>query len=126
MQTEFSVGPIHCRIEGQYSYVSYAPNTVLTYSNSKAFMEKVGEILGDQKTLVFIDATIMRAEKGARDYYVSKGGSRNVRATAIMASSPISRTAINFYIKVNKPPYPMKMVATKDEGMKWLKQFETK
>lgn len=60
--------------------------------------------------------------KEARDYFAQKGG-KDLLALAVIADSFVSRIVANLFITFSRPKVPTKCFQSRDEALKWLRQF---
>lgn len=63
-------------------------------------------------------------DKGARRYMASMGATL-VKAGALLTPSVLSRTIGNIFLKVDRPPVPMKLFTSEDKAEQWLRQYVT-
>ena len=56
----------------------------------------------------------------ARDIYSSKSCDDNVSCIAMVISNPVSSFIGNFFMKFNKPNYPMRLFTNEDAAYAWL------
>ena len=61
--------------------------------------------------------------KEAREISSKNGDIANRKALAIVVSNLAHRLIVNFFINMNKHIYPMKAFNTKEEAIKWAKQY---
>ncbi len=79
---------------------------------------------GKKKRPRFVDISkIESVTKEAREYYASEDASRKTSAMALLVGSPVSKVIGNFYLGIDKPPYPIKLFITEEKAIQWLKQF---
>lgn len=60
--------------------------------------------------------------KEARDYF-AKEGTKGLTALAILTGNYLTAAMSNFYIKFSKPKIPTRVFKTREEALKWLRQF---
>ncbi len=56
----------------------------------------------------------------ARDCYSQKQATDALAAMALLVSSPISKVVGNFFIGLNKPPFPVKLFTSESDAFDWL------
>lgn len=61
--------------------------------------------------------------KEAHDILGSELGFQGVTATAILTHSLIGRVISNLWLRLQKPKKPVRFFTSKEEAMKWLKQY---
>jgi len=49
-----------------------------------------------------------------------------IQAAATVASNIMIKVAANFFLKINKPPFPFKVFTEEKEAILWLKSLKTK
>ena len=59
----------------------------------------------------------------ARMFYSGKEFTDQLTALAFVVESTISKVLANFYLGLNKPPYPTRLFTKEDEAIKWLKTY---
>ena len=83
------------------------------------------ELGGGKKMPLFAD---MRGMKGAnpeaRDYGNSEEVKSTYSAVGILIGSTFTRIIGSMFMKINKPPYPVKMFTEQEEALEWLQQFK--
>jgi hypothetical protein len=60
--------------------------------------------------------------QGARDYFSSEIGMKGVKALAILPGRYLTVVMAKLFMKF-KPKIPMKIFRTKEQALKWLRQF---
>ncbi len=79
-----------------------------------------------KKHLCFMDASqVSYISRGSRSLAAGKETDNITIAFAIFISSPIGRVLGNFFIQVDKPPYPTKLFTDEDQAIKWLLEFKS-
>ena len=70
-----------------------------------------------------IDASALKGgDKEAREY-LAKEGSELIKAGALLVNSIFTKTLVNVFMLINKPPVPTKMFTDEEKAKEWLKQF---
>ena len=92
-----------------------------TLTTAKEELSSHRELSGGKKMPLFADVRGMKgASAEARDF----GNSEEVRSTysavGILTGSKFTQIIASAFMKVNKPPYPVKMFTTKEEAIFWL------
>ena len=59
----------------------------------------------------------------ARMFYSGKEFTDKVTALAFVVESTISKVLANFFLGLNKPPYPTRLFTNEDEATEWLKTY---
>jgi len=47
-----------------------------------------------------------------------------IKAIAFLVTNPLAKVGVNFFIKLNAPPFPFKMFTDEKEALLWLKSFQ--
>ena len=77
-----------------------------------------------KKKPYFIDISQIRSiTLEARKYFGNEGSTDRASVVAIYSGSPVGRVIGNFFLKINKPPIPMKIFSSKDKAIEWMKDF---
>ena len=101
------------------------PDSNETLSDAIENIAACTELSGGRSTLALIDGRNMKSiTKEAREYYTGEETVKITKACALLVSSPLTRTIGNFFFKINKPKYPMKLFSSEIEAIAWLKGFE--
>jgi hypothetical protein len=86
--------------------------------------EETLKLVGDHEYLVLVDIRPARSiTREARMSFADRDSRRNTIAQALVIDSGISRVIGNFFIGLNKPPFPVKLFKSSDEAAAWLKGF---
>jgi len=59
----------------------------------------------------------------ARLFYSGKEFTDQVTSLAFVVESAISKVLANFFLGLNKPPYPTRLFTNEDEAIEWLKNY---
>ena len=77
------------------------------------------------KTPVLVDITESKGiNKDCRNYFTSEEVAEIQSSVAMLVNSAFTKMIANFFIGLNKTPFPLKMFKDKDEAIKWLAQFK--
>jgi hypothetical protein len=68
-------------------------------------------------------AANMPVSKEAIDYYTSEEVAKYCRGLAFIVNSTFSKLIANFFLGLNKPPFPVKMFTNEADAIQWLRQF---
>ena len=78
-----------------------------------------------QDSLIYIDSCKIKIiDKGARDYFGSSEGTKNVKAAAIFTNSVLTSFLANFFLSVNlsRLKSKIKLFNSKEKAILWLNQ----
>ena len=96
-----------------------------TLETAKEELKIHRELGGGKKMPLFAD---MRGMKGsnpeARDYGNSEVVKSTYSAVGILIGSAFTLLIGSMFMKINKPPYPVKMFTEQENALVWLKQFK--
>ncbi|MCA9734348.1 MAG: STAS/SEC14 domain-containing protein [Deferribacteres bacterium] len=85
---------------------------------------RVEELGGKQVPLVVDARRAKSIERAAREFYTGPANNANVTAVAILVDSAWSRMIANFFIGLNKGPFPIKLFTDKQESIQWLNAYK--
>ena len=123
------------KTETETTFISYDPLEGFVRVSSKeevdlelrhaiADMEASEKLLGGKMLPVVSDTRGIRSDTPeVRNYYSSPEGSKYIRAMGIVIDSLAMRMIGNFFIRVNKPPYPCKLFNKMEEAERWIMQY---
>lgn len=57
---------------------------------------------------------------GVRVNMSSERAGRYLARVALVADSPLTRTIGNFFMRLNRPPFPVRIFDAEDEALRWL------
>ncbi|MCK4763576.1 MAG: STAS/SEC14 domain-containing protein [Candidatus Aminicenantes bacterium] len=96
----------------------------VTLDDMKEIIAAQFEFTKEKKVPLLVDMrTIKSTTRDARVYASSEKTEDAVSAVALLVSSPVSKVLGNFFIGVNKPPYPRKLFTSETNAVEWLKKF---
>lgn len=83
------------------------------------------EQLGQGKRLcIWVDASQIKSmSRDARRFFAGQQAAQVVQAQAILVSSPVGRVISNFFLGINKPPFPTQLFTDKEKSLKWLLEY---
>jgi len=64
--------------------------------------------------------TLRGVSLGVRHHMSSERAGRYLSSVALVADSPLTRTIGNFFMRLNRPPFPLRIFDGEDEAMRWL------
>lgn len=108
------------------THVELEDKTILDENNAMELMTVVSEINSNEQALVLTDLRSKNIEgtKGGRKFLANNPiMSQTIRANAVIMNTNISILALNFFMKVNKPSFPIKLFKTEEKAIEWLKTF---
>ncbi len=99
------------------------PGLVTTLEDARANVRGFSRVSDRIKCGAIIDmrAHAASATREAREYYAGPENARVVLAVALLVRSSISRLMGNFFLGLNRPPFPLKLFAEPEPALAWLK-----
>jgi len=55
--------------------------------------------------------------------YFAKDAGEDLAAIAVLIKNPVSQMMINFFMRFNSPPYPIRFFTSKEDALRWLSPF---
>ncbi len=71
-------------------------------------------------------SNIKSINREARNYGTSEEVAKTISAMALFVKTPLSSMIGNFFLGLNKPPYPTKLFTNEKKALEWLKGFLSK
>lgn len=101
------------------------PGVNATLEDFKAINRHHRRLCGGKKTPVLNDIRRAKAmiNRDARTFASSEEACEITSAVALLVDSPVSRVIGNFFLGINKPPFPTKLFTSETQAIKWLKGF---
>ncbi len=82
------------------------------------------KLANGKKVPIIIDVRGVRSiTREARGTASSPDAVNIAKAIALLVGSPVSRVIGNFYMGLNKPPYPVKLFSSEKKAIAWLKKY---
>lgn len=98
--------------------------SVITLDVAKAIVEERLAYIGDGAyPLLVKEYSVAKIEKEARDFFYTADSYKGITACAVITSSVFKMTLANFFIKMSKQPFPVKLFKTEDDALNWLKNY---
>lgn len=80
--------------------------------------------LGRTKVRVVVDVRHVRTmSRPARAFYANQYTASVTRAVALIADDGVGRILANFFLGLNRPLNPIRLVETPEAAVKWLHEF---
>lgn len=81
------------------------------------------KISGDRILPALADVSSLKSvSREAREYFAKEAG-EDMKAIAVLIKNPVTRMMVNFFMKFNKPDYPIRFFTARHEAVAWLSQF---
>ena len=95
-----------------------------TLDDAKENLEAAVKINKDKKVPGLIDIREAKSvSREARMYYTGDENAKVLDAAAMLVDSPVSRIIGNFFIGLNKAPFPCKLFSSESAAIEWLREF---
>jgi hypothetical protein len=104
--------------------VRMRPNTTEDCATARENVAALTEICDGNKRPLLIDmAGSLGATQDARHHYSSEAMSRNITASAMLVTSPISRVLGSFFVGLNRPRHLLRLFSSETDAIEWLKGY---
>jgi hypothetical protein len=95
-----------------------------TLEDAKENINAVKLLAQGRKVPVMVDITEVKgANREAREYLSSPEAGKIQSACALLVGSALSRLVGNFFLGLNKTPFPTKLFTDEAKAIEWLKTF---
>ena len=125
-----NVNTLHSIDLGFVRYELRADNVVIVRLQDELMIdlekaEKMNETLisitsGTPKKLLVFNGQFTSADTEARTFLASHSKLKQIEKCSVTIHSLSQRILANFFIKVNKPPFPIRFFTSKEAAEKWL------
>jgi hypothetical protein len=110
--------------ENNIFHFDYHHSVDITLEDAMIEIAFCAEVGGGEMVAALVNITHAKSvNQEARKYYSSEDAERVYKAVALIVNSPVSKMLGNFFIGLNKPPMPLKLFNSEEEGVAWLKGF---
>lgn len=98
------------------------PTASHTLADARENDEAVTSLTGGRRLPMLLDTRASRGlDRDARLYYVRPEAARQLAGLAMLIDSQIGRILGNFFMTVNKPPFPLRLFTSEADALIWLK-----
>ncbi|MDH5542463.1 MAG: hypothetical protein OEY64_05820 [Nitrospinota bacterium] len=81
-------------------------------------------LMDGKKGVALVDIrNIKSITKNAREYYSGPETAEVTKACAILVGSPLTKVIGNFYMRINKTIFPLRLFSSESSAISWLKGF---
>lgn len=113
---EFSDGIVFCRLKKGIN---------MSLEEGKENMKAISEVTNGVRSPVFVDITESKGiSKDCRNLFTSEEVADIQSAVAMLVDSAFTKMIANFFIGLNKTPFPLKMFKDRNEAINWLSQYK--
>ena len=103
-------------------HVVFLPNTRITLEAAKEYIAACAKQGQGRKLPVLVDLrNVISAERAARQFLAGEEVAKITKCSAVIVGSPLSKMFGNFFIGLNRPPFPTKLFTSEIEAIAWLK-----
>lgn len=97
----------------------------LTLEHAVENLDAVTTFYKGKRLLVLTDVSgTLSTTKEHRDYFITDKVKQVYKATAVLVSSPLTKTLMNLFLKMNKPPVEAKMFTNEEDARIWLLELD--
>jgi len=98
------------------------PTASHTLADALENTRAVAELAEGRRVGMLLDTRASRGlDRDARLHYVRPEAADLVAALAMLIDSQIGRVLGNFFMRVNRPPFPLRLFTAEAEALAWLK-----
>lgn len=103
---------------------NFAQKARVTVNIAEAEYLKVEKLLHGELVPVLVNMEgAIKIDRDSRTYY-AENAPKYFTAGAIVVKSTFTRILAKFFMGLNKPPMPMKLVSSEEAGLAWLQQYK--
>jgi len=109
-------------------FCEYKPNLYIDMEVAKLLVEARKSATKSEDFPALIDVrNLKRIEEDARKYLASDEAAENVKALAVIKEGFITNLLANWYLKIDRPPFPTRLYEASQMKMavRWLELFKT-
>lgn len=111
-------------VENDILYCKLHHNTEVTLRDARKMVQIAKNINHQRKLPVLADLTEARSmSRDARKYFSSSEAEKYAVALALITDSVVGSVIGNFFLRINNPPYPVRLFSEEKAAIKWLKSF---
>ncbi len=100
------------------------PDVEVTLENITEINRNIKKLIMGKKVPVFTDIRGVKSiTREARLFASGEDSAQVSSAAALLIGSPVSKVIGNFFLGINKPPYPAKLFSSEKKALQWLKGF---
>lgn len=110
--------------DGVIRLIVVLPQAKVKLADAQENIGTVAELAGGKKCPVLGDIrNVKSAELRARRHLLGETATQTIRAFAILVGSPLTRVIGNFFMGLNRPPFPARTFTSEEDALEWLKSF---
>ncbi len=97
------------------------PTPTHTLADAQANSAAVVQLTGGHRMPMLLDTRASRGvDREARVFYTRPAASDEILALAMLIDSQIGRVLGNFFMRVNQPPFPLRLFTDQSDALAWL------
>ena len=97
-----------------------SPQSTVLLEDARAAMEAMRQLTGDRRTPLLVDMhNAGSQDRRTRAEWTSRSDLQS--AVALIVGTPLSRKLGSLLLKVNKPPFPIRLFDDEESAVAWLK-----
>jgi hypothetical protein len=105
-------------------HVQVKPQVEIHLEDAREALEQSHLLRAGKLHPVLVDLTHSKGvSREAREYYAGEEAAKSGLAAALLIGSPLARAIGNFFMKFNKPVFPVRLFTSETEALAWLKGF---
>jgi hypothetical protein len=103
-------------------HMTWASQVTIDLEDAAAAISTMAELTGGRRSPLLVDLHDSgQPSRPARLEFTRQPDL--VSAVALLVGTPLSRIMGNFYLRVNAPPYPVRLVEDEASALAWLRPF---
>ena len=110
-------------MEEEILYCKYADNLHMNLTIAKFCVEARIFFSKGKSYPLLIDMRGIQSTTSEARQYMATVGATLVTAAALITGSPFNRSLGNVFLKINKPPIPIRLFTDEQKARLWLSQF---
>ncbi len=105
-------------------HVTYHKKLELSLDDAIEDIRDTGIFTEDYKRPSIVDISKLNSVTiQARRYFASQNAADVYKCVALITGSPVSSVIANFFLSMSKPKMPVKSFKTKEDGIRWARQY---
>lgn len=110
-------------MDGEFLCARYAADLHLSLDVAKACVEARIFFTKGLAFPLLIDMRGIKSTTREARLYMASVGATLVKAAALITGSSVNRTIGNIFLKIDRPPVPLKLFISEVKARQWLSQF---
>jgi hypothetical protein len=124
MLSKFDTSYVYFEIKNNILFATYKKGLRIDLDMAKKIVkQRLDFMQGREMPVIVFDDGVISISKEARDYLGSSQGNKNLKAGAIIKSTPVAKAIASFFLFVTKPSIPARAFTDVDAALDWLSKF---